>query len=77
MRQISHKAEEASVTPASVAASRKRTAAMRSACWLRSFERMKQSLAISMQMLKDRQKAAFDLWGRPGVLQAVALAGRR
>ncbi len=55
MRRISHKAEEASVTPASVSFEEK---SRRDEIGLlaQSFERMKQSLAISMQMLKDRQK---------------------
>lgn len=55
MRRISSKAEEASVTPASVSFEEK----VRSdeiGLLAQSFERMKQSLAISMQMLKDRQK---------------------
>ncbi|MEB3263771.1 MAG: DUF3365 domain-containing protein [Synechococcus sp.] len=55
MRLISQKAEEASVTPASVSFEEKNR---RDEIGLlaQSFERMKQSLAISMQMLKDRQK---------------------
>jgi HAMP domain-containing protein len=55
MRRISHKAEEASVTPSSVSFEEK---SRRDEIGLlaQSFERMKQSLAISMQMLKDRQK---------------------
>lgn len=55
MRQISQKAEEASVTPASVSFDEK-SRADEIGLLARSFERMKQSLAISMQMLKDRQK---------------------
>ena len=54
MREISRKAEEASVTPASVSFE-ERSRQDEIGLLARSFERMKQSLAISMQMLKDRQ----------------------
>lgn len=55
MRAISLKADEASVTPASVTFEEK---ARRDEIGLlaRSFDRMKQSLAISMQMLRDRPR---------------------
>lgn len=55
MRQISLKAEEASVTPATVSFSEK-SRADEIGLLARSLERMKQSLSISMQMLKERQK---------------------
>lgn len=55
MRRISHQAEEASVTPASVSFEEKNRSD-EIGLLAQSFERMKQSLAISMQMLKDRQK---------------------
>jgi HAMP domain-containing protein len=55
MRLISQKAEEASVTPTSVSFTEK-SRADEIGHLAKSFERMKQSLAISMQMLKDRQK---------------------
>jgi len=54
MREISRKAEEASVTPATVSFD-ERSRSDEIGLLARSFERMKQSLAISMQMLKDRQ----------------------
>jgi HAMP domain-containing protein len=54
MRAISLKADEASVTPASVSFDEK-SRQDEIGLLARSFERMKQSLAISMQMLKDRQ----------------------
>jgi len=55
MRSISMKADEASVTPATVTFEEK---ARKDEIGLlaRSFDRMKQSLAISMQMLKDRSR---------------------
>lgn len=53
MREISRKAEEASVTPATVNFE-ERERHDEIGLLARSFERMKQSLAISMQMLKDR-----------------------
>lgn len=53
MRLISKKAEEASVTPASVSFVEK-TRKDEIGLLAQSFERMKQSLAISMQMLKER-----------------------
>jgi len=54
MREISRKAEEASVTPVTVSFEEHgRTDEI--GMLARSFERMKQSLAISMQMLKDLQ----------------------
>ncbi|MGB5133785.1 MAG: DUF3365 domain-containing protein [Prochlorococcaceae cyanobacterium] len=56
MRQISQKAEEASVTPSSVSFTEKSRSDEIGQLAM-SFERMKQSLAISMQMLKDRQKS--------------------
>jgi HAMP domain-containing protein len=56
MRLISLKADEASVTPASVSFEEK-SRSDEIGLLARSFERMKQSLAISMQMLKDRQKS--------------------
>lgn len=55
MRLISKKAEEASVTPSTVSFTEK-SRADEIGQLAKSFERMKQSLAISMQMLKDRQK---------------------
>lgn len=54
MKLISRKAEEASVTPASVTFE-ERSRSDEVGTLARSFERMKQSLAISMQMLRDRQ----------------------
>ena len=54
MRQISRKADEASVTPATVSFD-ERERHDEIGLLAKSFERMKQSLAISMQMLKDRQ----------------------
>lgn len=54
MREISRKADEASVTPASVNFD-ERNRNDEIGLLARSFERMKQSLAISMQMLKDRK----------------------
>lgn len=54
MRDISRKAEEASVTPAMVSFE-ERHRRDEIGVLARSLERMKQSLAISMQMLKDRQ----------------------
>lgn len=54
MREISRKAEEASVTPATVNFE-ERERRDEIGLLARSFERMKQSLAISMQMLKDRK----------------------
>ena len=54
MREISRKAEEASVTPATVNFE-ERERQDEIGLLARSFERMKQSLAISMQMLKDRK----------------------
>lgn len=54
MREISRKAEEASVTPATVSFD-ERNRQDEIGLLARSFERMKQSLAISMHMLKDRQ----------------------
>jgi len=54
MREISRKAEEASVTPATVNFD-ERERQDEIGLLARSFERMKQSLAISMQMLKDRK----------------------
>lgn len=54
MREISRKAEEASVTPATVSFD-ERDRQDEIGLLARSFERMKQSLAISMQMLKDRK----------------------
>ena len=53
MRDISRKAEEASVTPVTVDFE-ERDRRDEIGLLARSFERMKQSLAISMQMLKDR-----------------------
>jgi len=53
MRAISRKAEEASVTPVTVDFE-ERDRRDEIGLLARSFERMKQSLAISMQMLKDR-----------------------
>ena len=56
MRTISLKADEASVSPTSVNFEEKdRTDEI--GLLARSFDRMKQSLAISMQMLKDRRKS--------------------
>ena len=57
MRDISRKADEASVTPATVNFE-ERERRDEIGLLARSFERMKQSLAISMQMLKDRQGKA-------------------
>jgi HAMP domain-containing protein len=54
MREISRKAEEASVTPATVSFD-EHNRSDEIGLLARSFERMKQSLSISMQMLKDRQ----------------------
>ncbi len=54
MREISRKADEASVTPATVSFD-ERSRQDEIGLLARSFERMKQSLAISMQMLKDRK----------------------
>jgi HAMP domain-containing protein len=54
MRSISLKADEASVTPASVSFEEK-DRIDEIGLLARSFERMKQSLAISMQMIKDRK----------------------
>ncbi|MAR07284.1 MAG: histidine kinase [Cyanobium sp. NAT70] len=54
MRKISLKADEASVTPATVTFE-ERNRSDEIGRLAKSFERMKQSLAISMQMLKDRQ----------------------
>lgn len=54
MREMSLKADEASVTPANVQFSERRRAD-EIGLLARSFERMKQSLVISMQMLKDRR----------------------
>lgn len=54
MRAISLRADEASVTPASVSFEEK-SRLDEIGLLARSFERMKQSLAISMQMLKERQ----------------------
>lgn len=54
MRSISLKADEASVTPASVSFEEK-DRVDEIGLLARSFERMKQSLAISMQMIKDRK----------------------
>jgi HAMP domain-containing protein len=54
MRLISLKADEASVTPASVSFDEK-ARGDEIGLLARSFERMKQSLAISMQMIKDRR----------------------
>lgn len=54
MRDISRKADEASVTPATVTFD-ERNRKDEIGLLAKSFERMKQSLAISMQMLKDRQ----------------------
>ena len=54
MREISRKADEASVTPATVSFD-ERNRQDEIGLLARSFERMKQSLAISMQMLKDRK----------------------
>lgn len=54
MRDISRKADEASVTPATVNFE-ERDRRDEIGLLARSFERMKQSLAISMQMLKDRK----------------------
>jgi len=54
MREITRKAEEASVTPATVSFD-ERNRKDEIGLLARSFERMKQSLSISMQMLKDRQ----------------------
>ena len=54
MRDISRKADEASVTPATVDFD-ERNRRDEIGLLARSFERMKQSLAISMQMLKDRR----------------------
>ena len=53
-RDISRKADEASVTPATVTFD-ERNRKDEIGLLAKSFERMKQSLAISMQMLKDRQ----------------------
>ena len=55
MREISRKADEASVTPATVSFD-ERNRQDEIGLLARSFERMKQSLAISMQMLKDRKQ---------------------
>lgn len=54
MREISRKAEEASISPASVSFD-ERNRRDEIGLLARSFERMKQSLSISMNMLKDRQ----------------------
>jgi HAMP domain-containing protein len=54
MRLISLKADEASVTPPSVSFDEK-ARGDEIGLLARSFERMKQSLAISMQMIKDRR----------------------
>lgn len=54
MRLISLKADEASVTPASVSFDEK-ARGDEIGLLARSFERMKQSLAISMHMIKDRR----------------------
>ncbi|WP_254939644.1 DUF3365 domain-containing protein [Cyanobium sp. Morenito 9A2] len=54
MRAMSLKADEASVTPGTVEFGERRRAD-EIGLLARSFERMKQSLVISMQMLKDRQ----------------------
>ena len=54
MREISRKADEASVTPGTVSFD-ERNRQDEIGLLARSFERMKQSLAISMQMLKDRK----------------------
>ena len=54
MREISRKADEASVTPATVSFD-ERSRQDEIGLLARSFERMKQSLSISMQMLKDRK----------------------
>ena len=56
MRTISLKADEASVSPTSVNFEEK-DRADEIGLLARSFDRMKQSLAISMQMLKDRRKS--------------------
>jgi HAMP domain-containing protein len=56
MRAISLKADQASVTPASVSFEEK-SRGDEIGLLARSFERMKQSLAISMQMIKDRQNS--------------------
>lgn len=55
MREISRKADEASVTPGTVSFD-ERNRQDEIGLLARSFERMKQSLAISMQMLKDRKE---------------------
>lgn len=54
MRDMSLKADEASISPANVQFSERRRAD-EIGLLARSFERMKQSLVISMQMLKDRK----------------------
>ncbi len=72
MREMSRKAEEASVTPATVSFD-ERSRSDEIGLLARSFERMKQSLAISMQMLKDRQRASYE---RCWVGGAAAAAGR-